>query len=245
MPFETAATSLRGDRAVNQDRCEIVLRDEHVLLLLADGMGGHERGELAAEVFVDSMAAQFRELATPSGDPHRFLEQACSRAHTDIVQAGEAEQPPAKPLTTGIVCLVRNANAWWAHAGDSRLYLLRDGRTIHRTQDHSMVEELIRQGEITESERESHPLRNYVTRAFGGAPAPPRISLSEKTALQPGDVLLLCSDGLWSGIAEAELTRLCTTPQLEEAVAALAAEAEKNTTPYSDNITLLVLRMAP
>jgi serine/threonine protein phosphatase PrpC len=242
MLFETTAISLRGDRDTNQDRGEIVVRDDTVLLLLADGMGGHERGELAAQVFVDSMAARFRESRTLAGDPPDFLAQTCIQAHADIIQAGEAEQPPVKPLTTGIACLVRDGNAWWAHAGDSRLYLLRDGRTFVRTQDHSMVEDLIQQGEIAESERESHPLRNYVTHAFGGDPAPPRISLSGETPLRPGDVLLLCSDGLWSGVAEMKLTGLCSTRQLEETAEELAGEARQNTAPYSDNITLVVLR---
>ena len=245
MLLETATASLQGNRDANQDRCEIVVRGNAVLLLLADGLGGHERGELAAQVFVDSMTAQFRAHRTPTGNPRQFLEQACSQAHADILQAGEDEQPPVRPLTTGIACLVRNDSAWWAHAGDSRLYLLRDGRVVQRTEDHSMVEELIQQGEIPETERETHPLRNYVTCAFGGTPAAPRISLSDTTHLQPGDVLLLCSDGLWSALSENRFADLCSARQLEETAVELAAEAARNSSPHSDNITLVVLQVQP
>ena len=244
MPYETATTTRLGDRDCNQDRCAVVQREDAILLLLADGMGGHPRGELAAQVFIDSLAAQFDDTPLPIDDPQRFLGQAFARAHADIIAAGDREQPPARPLTTGVACLLQDGHAWWAHAGDSRLYLIRNGELLARTRDHSMVEELIQGGEVLESERAQHPWRNIVTRALGGKPEPPAITHAEPVRAIPGDVILLCSDGLWAAVPEERLSGLSAAAQLEPATRQLAADAEASSHPWSDNVTLVVLRIA-
>ena len=244
MHHETATATRQGDRESNQDRCAIRSRDTTLLLLLADGMGGHPRGELAAQVYIDSMGQAFEQADWPITDPAQFLETAIGRAHTDIITAGEHEQPPVSPLTTCVACLVQGQQACWAHAGDSRLYLFRNEQTLARTRDHSLVEELIERGELQESEREQHPLRNVVTRSLGGASPAPIVELSNITGLQSGDALLLCSDGLWSALPESRLTGLATAPDLVPAVQGIALEAEQASTPVSDNITLAVLRIS-
>jgi serine/threonine protein phosphatase PrpC len=240
MYCETASTSLTGDRSENQDRCAVLEDGDTRLLLLADGMGGHARGELAAVTFIESLAR-----ALPSSREQtaaEFLQHAFEQAHDDINTAGREAAPPAEPHTTGVACLVRGDRACWAHSGDSRLYLLRDERVLLRTKDHSLVEELIQLGELSEQDRDSHPLRNQVTRALGGR-QPPGTSLSAETVLIPGDVLLLCSDGLWSAVSETRLTELLRASSLQDCVERLASEAAANSAPASDNVTLVALRV--
>lgn len=243
MHHETATATRQGDRESNQDRCAVLPRESGRLLLLADGMGGHPRGELAAQVFTDSVTRAFNQAAWPIADPGQFLETAITRAHTDIIVAGEHEQPPVCPLTTGVACLVQEQQACWAHVGDSRFYLFRNGETLVRTRDHSLVQEFIEHGELEESEREQHPLRNVVTRSLGGASGAPVVEHSELTGLQPGDTLLLCSDGLWSALPEDRLADLATATDLEQAVQEIALEAELTSSPVSDNVTLVACRM--
>jgi len=241
---ETATATRRGDRDTNQDRCAVLPRETGMLLLLADGLGGHPRGELAAQVYIDSMGQAFEQANWPITDPAQFLASAITRSHTAIMTAGERQQPPVSPLTTGVACLVQNQLACWAHVGDSRLYLFRNGHALARTRDHSLVQEYIERGELEENEREQHPLRNYVTRTLGGASRAPVVELSDITGLQPGDTLLLCSDGLWSALPENRLTELATATDLSQAVQRIAIEAEQASMPASDNITLAVLRVA-
>jgi serine/threonine protein phosphatase PrpC len=239
LKHETASTTRRGDRSENQDRCAVLVDGPRTLLLLADGMGGHARGELAAAVFIDSLGRQFPDsLAAPAPV---FLEHAFARAHRDILAAGRAATPPCEPHTTGVACLVNGDRACWAHVGDSRLYLLRDDAVLSRTQDHSLVEELVQLGELDEADRERHPLRNYVTRALGSRESP-AASLSAEIMLQPGDVLLLCSDGLWAAQPGAHLLELLHAGSLQDCVERLADTAASSQAPASDNVTLVALR---
>ena len=244
MHYETASATRQGDRATNQDRCALLPRESGSLLLLADGMGGHPRGELAAQVYIDSMTRAFDQAAWPITDPVQFLATAIARAHADIIVAGEHQQPPVSPLTTGVACLIQEHQACWAHVGDSRLYLFRNGQAPVHTRDHSLVQEFIEHGELEENEREQHPLRNIVTRSLGGKSRAPVVELSEITGLQPGDTLLLCSDGLWSALPENRLAELATATDLQQAATHITLAAEQASMPASDNITLVVLRLA-
>jgi len=241
MHCETASTSRQGDRDYNQDRYGVVRRENTVMLLLADGLGGSAHGELAAQAFIDSMLQQFRETILPVKNLPDFLAQGIEQAHQDIVAS--CQQPTSESLTTGVACLLQDQVACWAHIGDSRLYLLRNQRVVLRTADHSLVEEMIQRGDLEASEREANPLRNFVTRTLGGKTGPPEVSISGETPVLRGDVLLLCSDGLWSALPEARLLDLCSTTVLESTVLELASQAEQASAPCSDNITLTVLRM--
>jgi len=206
-------------------------------------MGGHPRGELAAQTYIDSLLLAFEQADWPINNPALFLTAAMTRAHTDIIAAGHCEQPPVSPMTTGVACLVQAHQACWAHVGDSRLYLFRKDSLLVRTRDHSLVQEAIDRGEWPEAEREQHPLRNVVTRALGGDTQAPDIEHPETTTLQPGDTLLLCSDGLWSALAEDQLAELASVPDLTQAVQDMALAAEQASRPYSDNVTLVAGRM--
>jgi len=242
MKAVSASTNRLGNRNNNQDRCLTLLQPERALLVVADGMGGHARGDLAAQTTVESLSRSFLSCPGPIRDPEAFLLQALNHAHLAVVDAGHAQQPPVVPRTTCVVCLLQGAQAWWAHLGDSRLYLVRAGSVFTRTRDHTPVEELVQQGTIDEDAIRTHPMRNTVSRCLGGSPALPKITLGQ-ACLEAGDTLLLCSDGLWSAVSE---DRLCDLPEdgsrLEQRVNQLADEADVATYPQSDNITLVALR---
>lgn len=242
MKIVTAWTNRLGNRNNNQDRCLVLQRHGQVLLVVADGMGGHARGDLAAQTAVDSLSRSFISCGDRVADPHSFLEQALNHAHLTVVDTGRAQQPPIVPRTTCIVCLVQGNQAWWAHLGDSRLYLIREGAVLTRTRDHTPVEDLLQSGQIDEDALRTHPLRNGVSRCLGGTPALPKVTCGQ-AELQPGDTLLLCSDGLWSALPE---DRLCDLPEdsseLEQRVNQLTDEADVATYPHSDNISLVGLR---
>jgi serine/threonine protein phosphatase PrpC len=242
MQVVTASSNRLGNRSSNQDRWLVLTRPEAVLLAVADGMGGHARGDLAAQTAVDSLGRSFLSYPGHIDDPARFLEQAINHAHLAVVDVGHAQQPPLQPRTTGVVCLVQGGQAWWAHLGDSRLYLIRDGAIVSRTRDHTPVEDLVQSGLLEDDASRTHSMRNSVNRCLGGTPALPKISFGQ-ARLKNGDTLLLCSDGLWSALTE---QRLCDLPadeqQLEQRINQLSDEADVATYPHSDNITLVGLR---
>ena len=242
-PGESAHSSLIGDRKINQDRCIVVREDGTTLLGLADGMGGHPRGEAAAQLLVDTCRSYFDLTPHPILNPSSFLTRLLHKAHEDIVAFGYEQEPAIDPRTTAVACLVQKGVAYWAHAGDSRLYLLRQQRILSRTVDHSYVERLKQQGVISAREQEGHPQRNYVTRCLGGSLLSPEVTLG-KHKLEHGDILLLCSDGLWGSIDEGTLLdTLFSRLPLPEAVQALAERAAHNAFPDSDNVTLVAVRM--
>ena len=241
--YKTAQVSRLGNRPSNQDRFAVIETENAVLMVLADGMGGHARGELAAQILVDTFARRFR--ACPGGrvaEPPEFLVQTMLDAHANVVEAGRRCSPPIEPHTTCVACLVQDATAWWAHAGDSRLYFLRDGRILFQTRDHTYVEQLYQQGLISEAERASHPLRNYVTQSVGGT-VPPEVTLAPPSVVQRDDVILLCSDGLWAPLSADTLSALLRERPLDEALDELAYRAELASYPYSDNISAVALRV--
>jgi serine/threonine protein phosphatase PrpC len=214
-----------------------------VLLGLADGMGGHPRGEAAAQVLVDTCRNYFDRTPHPILNPNGFLTRLLHKAHENIIAFGYDQQPAIDPRTTAVACLIQKNVAHWAHAGDSRLYLLRERRVLSKTIDHSYVERLKQQGVITAKEQKAHPQRNYVTRCLGGSLNSPDVTLG-KQKLEKGDILLLCSDGLWGSINEADiLNALFSNLPLAEAIQSLAEQAAHQAFPDSDNITLIALKM--
>ncbi len=147
--------------------------------------------------------------------------------------------PPIDPRTTAVAVLIQSGCAFWAHAGDSRFYLLRHQRIAFRTTDHSYVERLRRSGLISANQQQVHPQRNYVTRCLGGTTSAPEVTLGKAT-LEAGDILLLCSDGLWGSISNEMISEaLYSNNSLPESVRFLAQEAAQKKFPESDNVTLL------
>jgi serine/threonine protein phosphatase PrpC len=159
------------------------------------------------------------------------------------VELGAEIDLEARPRTTCTVCLVTANRARWAHVGDSRIYLLREAGVQVRTRDHSTVEMLYREGMIERAEIATHPLRNYVEECLGGEPERPLIEVGEETVLEPGDIVLLCSDGFWAPLeASAWSAALWKTEDLQCELEALAAKAERESRPASDNVTAVAAR---
>ncbi|MBI5040177.1 MAG: serine/threonine-protein phosphatase [Gammaproteobacteria bacterium] len=241
MRYVAGQANRLGNRANNQDRCLVLERDDAVLLVVADGMGGHARGDLAAQAFVDTVSRQFRARQGLE-DPAQFLREAFREAHRTIQRVGQAQKPPIEPLTTGVACLIQDGTAHWAHVGDSRAYLIRQGQVALRTRDHTRVAEMVASGLLTEQQARLHPLRNHVSLCLGGKLQAPPVTLGPAIYLLPGDILLLCSDGLWSAVSEKRLTNMLDNADLPRALDALAEAAERASYPQSDNVSGVVLR---
>ncbi len=248
LAVEGVELSLVGDREDNQDRVA-VLRDEDAMLLVAvDGMGGHLGGARAAETTVETLARVFASVRKPLLDPQGFLHLALGRAHAAVVELGAREHLDVRPRATCAVALVQDGGSWWAHVGDSRIYQLRAGHVARRTRDHSHVELLLQHGYITEAQTERHPMRNYVECCLGGDAMLPEMTLGRRQPLRPGDVLLVCTDGFWSGLRESALSALSVpdgSDRFAERVAGLAADAVRANSPHADNTSVVALRTLP
>ena len=161
-----------------------------------------------------------------------------------VVRIGANVAVDFRPRATCAVCLIQEGGAWWGHIGDSRIYHMRDGHVLRRSRDHSHVEVLIQEGAITEEEALDHPLRNFVECCVGGDAPVPDMSITKKMPLDSGDVLLACTDGLWSGITDEEMADMATQPgeKLADNLKALSVKALTLNAPYSDNTTGTVLQ---
>lgn len=242
MNYQLAYHSLAGGRASNQDRIVCVERDNAVLMVLADGLGGHEGGALAAEILTRTAQHAFESVRQPLiTKPSAFLTLTIAQAHKAIVARGAAMNPPLTPRTTCVLCLVQNGYAYWAHVGDSRLYHFRAGRVLSRTLDHTVTEQMHLDGVISEEEMQRHPEKSRLLKALGGS-HPPSISLGEETVLMPGDTLLLCTDGLWEALSAEELAAQLRRPSLEEAIEEMLFNAELRMRQNADNLSAIGLR---
>ena len=172
-----------------------------VLRVLADGLGGHTRGEDAAALVVERCCALFREAPSLEAAAVEGLVRGAQQA---LVQAeGDGDGVRGNGMrSTLVVLVIDGASARWAHVGDSRLYHFRSGRVLHRTRDHSVPELLVRAGDIGDHQIRGHPDRGRLLQALG-QPAPLRVTVSELVAVEPGDAFLLCSDGWWEGLSDA------------------------------------------
>lgn len=244
MQIEHADLSLLGNREENQDRVAIAIGDGSALLAVVDGMGGHADGARAAETAIRTMVGEFWEARRPLFDPDGFLHLTIGRAHEAVVALGKGLPPEIRPRATCVACIVQGSSAYWAHVGDSRVYQLRGAVVVDRTRDHSHVELLLRAGRITERQAHAHPMRNYVECCIGGDPVLPEMTLGGRRALQPGDLVLLCSDGLWAGLTDAQIASLGQSPEggLRDSLADLGARAVQATAPFADNTTAAVVR---
>jgi serine/threonine protein phosphatase PrpC len=243
MQFEIGRTSRLGNREINQDRITVIESPHGAVLVLGDGLGGKPGGDLAAQTLVDTVKEELALNPLPAEHPEKFLQEIIRRAHHAILLAGQEQEPPVSPGSTAVVCLVQNLKAWWAHVGDSRFYLFRNGLPLYRTQDHSYVEQLYQEGRISLSKTHDHPMRNYVTQCIGLFPHEPEVAVSKGTDLQEGDILLLCSDGFWEPLDDAQLGSMIEIGQLNNALNVLAERAEATSYPHSDNTTAVALRV--
>jgi len=244
MQIEYAKVSALGDRSDNQDRAAVVVADDAALMLVFDGMGGHSDGARAAETGLKVVQDLFMDAQLPIFDPQGFLYMALARAHDEVVSLGRDLAVDFRPRATCAICLIQEGGSFWAHIGDSRIYQVRNGHVLSRSRDHSHVEVLIQEGAITEEEAQDHPMRNFVECCIGGDLPVPDMSITGKQELHKGDVLLACSDGLWSGLRDDDVAKigLPGDNNLAQNLKDLSIKALSANAPYSDNTTGTALR---
>lgn len=242
MRFTIYQESRQGGRQNNEDRTTYCYSRDALLMVVADGMGGHHHGEIAAQIAVQTLAGAFQREARPTViDPFRFLQKALTNAHHAILDYTASHHLPDAPRTTCVGCLIQDNIAYWAHCGDSRLYLMRGGRIVAQTRDHSRIRVLLDQGLITESQVSTHPDRNKVYSCLG-SPNSPEIEFSRKTPLEHGDVVLLCTDGLWSVTSGEMMAIALNGANLLQAAPTLLQQSEIKGGPHGDNLSLVSVR---
>jgi len=245
MKFHNAQANHLGNRHSNQDRFEIIEGEGGALLVLADGMGGRPYGEFAAQLVVDVARHLYRETGGFIENEREFLDSVVYHAHNSILELAELENMARTPGTTVVLALLQDDYIHWAHVGDSRLYLLRDGMVLQRTKDHSQVEALYRKGKISRQQLKNHPSINQITRCVGCQNEVPVVEHSEAVVLEPQDIVLLCSDGLWGSFSDEEIAEHMGVKELplSELTERLATMAEKQNYPNSDNVSVLTLKV--
>jgi serine/threonine protein phosphatase PrpC len=230
-----------GGRQYNQDRLGVWRTPESTLLVVADGMGGHANGDVAAQLVVEHLGAEFERAAQPRlADPDLFLTRRITSAHALLGRAARARGLGEVPRTTVAACVVQGARVFWLHVGDSRFYLIRGGRVSARTKDHTRVQKLLDEGKIGEQDVHVHPERNVLLQCLGG-PVPPRAVPASSAELERGDLLLLCTDGLWGALAQEDLLAELPGAHLDAALESLVTRAERIGGRHGDNVSAIAL----
>jgi PPM family protein phosphatase len=230
-----------GQRKTNQDRIAYCYSRDALLMVLADGMGGHLYGEIAAQIAAQFITHAFQREAQPLlRDPAMFLSRALANAHNAIQDYAFDKDLPEAPRTTIVAAVIQEGMAHWAHAGDSRLYLMRDGRIIAQTRDHSRVQLMMEQGLLDAQSAARHPGRNRIYSCLGGNHAP-QVEFSKRTPLRDGDIFALCSDGLWGPVGDAAIAELLSGADVMAAVPKLMDRAEQLGGPTCDNLSLIAM----
>ncbi|MES2644218.1 MAG: protein phosphatase 2C domain-containing protein [Myxococcota bacterium] len=239
-PLQVAALSHVGmERSLNEDNFRVEGRDDDWILLVCDGMGGHEGGEVASEVASEFILASLR--ADRTANPTVVIFNALVGANAAVVAEAERRGMPDMG-TTAVVARVTGDRCWIGWVGDSRLYQLRDGVRVSGSEDHTRVAEMVRRGILSAPEAKSHPDAHILTQALGGGAGVrdtfKPTSWNEPLELQPRDVLLLCSDGLYDLLSDEEIAALMAGT--DPATAAQRLVDAANARGGHDNITVIV-----
>ncbi len=242
MKFTIQQSSRQGTRPYNQDRLAYSYSKDALLLVLADGMGGRQHGDVAAHLAVKTLTDAFQRLAVPTlSSPAKFLTQNIQQVHDMIANNAQTQHLLEKPGTTIVAAIIQRGTLYFAHVGDSRLYHFRDGQLLFRTEDHSIVQSLYSRGIIQLEDMAQHPYRNRIYNCLGGD-QPPRIDLSDKHELREGDTILLCSDGVWGGLDEQKIKQILHTNTIDSAIVELLDLAEFNNGEECDNLSAIGLQ---
>jgi serine/threonine protein phosphatase PrpC len=236
MKFSVFQISRRGGREKNEDRMGYCYTRESGLFVLADGMGGHPEGEVAAQLALQTISALYQKEARPTvPDVTEFLATALMAAHHQIIRYASEKGMLDTPRTTLVAAVLQGSSASWVHCGDSRLYVVRDGELLTRTRDHSYLEQqnagVIRMDRIN---------RNILFTCLG-SPTKPVYDVTGPIALQEGDRILLCSDGLWGTVEDPDIVRHLAAQPVSESVPELVELALRNGGEHSDNVTVIAL----
>ena len=239
MRFSVYQVSRKGGREKNEDRMGYCYTRESGLFALADGMGGHPEGEVASQLALQTIAALFQRDARPNlADPLRFLQEAIMAGHHQLLRYASEKGLIDTPRTTIVACILQGNTAYWAHCGDSRLYMVRGDKLIARTRDHSYAE--LQDTLSTVVPMVERYNRNVLFTCLG-SPGKPVVDTAGPLLLQEGDRLLLCSDGLWGTVEDDVITRHLATRTISDAVPELVEEALRNGGPKCDNVTVLAM----
>ncbi len=206
--------------------------------LVADGMGGHAGGEEASRIAVDVIRHYLQERWAVQSDSQILLESAIEKANEVILQDQEIFPERADMGTTLVVLMFHNGQSWLAHVGDSRIYRQRQNCLEQLTEDDTWVARAIKLGELTAEEGRTHPWRHILSKCLGRRDLSP-ISVSP-IDLQPGDRLLLCSDGLTEELGDEEISKYLSSPCSSTEIAQTLVEAAK-AKGGKDNITVVVV----
>jgi serine/threonine protein phosphatase PrpC len=237
MRFSVYQVSRKGGREKNEDRMGYCYTRDSGLFALADGMGGHPEGEVASQLALQTLAAMFQRDAKPVlKDPMRFLHDAIISGHHQLIRYATEKALIDTPRTTIVACVLQGNAAYWAHCGDSRLYLVRGDKLVARTRDHSY-------SELQETMSQVVPMgerfnRNVLFTCLG-SPGKPVVDTVGPLILQQRDRLLLCSDGLWGSVSDEVITQQLARNSISDAVPELVEQALRNGGPKSDNVTVL------
>lgn len=241
MRFTIFQDSQVGDRKGNEDRVGYSYSRDVLLMVIADGMGGHDQGEVAAEIAVTEITRRFQQEARNKlRKPFEFLVSSIQSAHRAIVSHAVEENLLECPRTTCVACVIQNGYAFWAHAGDSRLYVLRRGQLVAATQDHSKVQQMIDAGAITPEQAARHPDRNKIFSCLGGV-VPPHIDIGREARLEPGDTIMLSTDGFWAQVPAGALAAMLAKQTVTALLPGLMVEAQRRAQGESDNVSVVAM----
>ncbi|RMX08310.1 serine/threonine-protein phosphatase [Corticibacter populi] len=234
MKFSVFQTSHQGGRAKNEDRMGYCHTPDAALFILADGMGGHPEGEMAAQIALQTLAGLFKKQAQPTlDDVPLFLESALLTAHRQVLRYAIDKGMPDSPRTTLVAAVVQNGEIQWVHCGDSRLYVVRNGALLTRTRDHSYSE--LRESVLTKIGEVN---RNVLFTCLG-SPARPIYDMSAPMVLERGDRILLCSDGLWGPLEDDAIITALVEADVADSGPKLVNLAYQTAGKTSDNITVV------
>ena len=241
----TASTGIhKGDRDYQQDQVLLLAHARFngcVLAILADGMGGRSGGRKASDQVMMTARQLFDRYAPDSDDPISMLANMVQEAHIVIrLTAITAEQEPHSTIAAFLIN--PRGDCHWVHAGDSRIYHFREGLLVKRTNDHSYVQALVDRGEITEAEANNHPHSNILVGCLGTESDPP-LTTHLIPQLQPGDVLLACSDGVWHYFSPSELASVVESLSPREATEFLIDKARMRARGGGDNLSLVIVKV--
>jgi serine/threonine protein phosphatase PrpC len=233
----------QGDRKEQQDRLAIVPHPKGggvVLAVVADGMGGHTGGILAAQQVIHTARNNLEHFSARTEHAGDMLAGSINEAHMMIKASRFMNEKD--PHSTAVMLLLQPGKVSWAHCGDSRLYRFHGDQLTFRSTDHSYVEQLVRQGKITPEQALVHPNRNILITSLGGGD-PPKIDVGEAEDLQGGDSFLLCSDGLWGYFSDAELGGVVAAFSAREACELVISRARARANGEGDNISVAILKL--
>ncbi len=206
LTIELAILSRPGGREYNEDACGHWHSERYLGCVVADGAGGHGGGDVASKIAVQHILSQYS--AAPITSSSEDVEDLILDTNATVIHH-RADAPGQANMHTTVVALfidLAEGMALWGHAGDSRLYLFRDGQMLAHTRDHSLVQSLVDAGMLGDDQMRTHPRRSELLSALGTDPEHLHITAAAKPwRLQPGDVFLLCTDGLWELVNEAEM----------------------------------------